>query len=154
MKFGSGKQVVLELLRELSEKKVKSSELEFVSKKVRAALLMQGSSSEENIKFVKRLCWAQELDESGNVERQGLATMDGLMVSDIVEEIFLCPQLLSHLNKEFPALSEKDFEAIEFGVFVLLSSLQMFIDLLEVEQEFDKEAAEKAVAIWVDKLGV
>ncbi|EDN71945.1 hypothetical protein BGS_1354 [Beggiatoa sp. SS] len=132
MKRGSGKQVVNKILYALSTKLINNKELSLATQKLRAGLLLHGSTSEENFELVSKLVWSSSHhDDTGKVWRQGIALKNGnIFVSDIFETIIENETLKESVMKEYPELSSMDYDAAMFAIWLVISSVQMFTELL------------------------
>lgn len=146
---GSGKQMLLAVLRELSLRKMSEDELASATRRIRAALLVHGSTADESFLNVSRLSWASDGDDD-SVERQGLATAKGqVLVSDVFERILEMPDLESFLKSSFEGATRDDIDAALWGIWAIVSASQMFAQLLSVETEDDSELD---VDGWVDSM--
>ena len=106
--------------------------------KLRAGLLLHGSTSDDNYQAVTQLHWASSLDEAGEVWRQGIATKEGdVFLSDMVEHLMEMPGLDEYLRREFPQLTSQSIQASVHALWLVISSVQMFTQLLSVEGELD-----------------
>jgi hypothetical protein len=129
----SGKQVLLRVLRDLSSKHLPKEEEEGATKRLRAALLMHGSTSDENFHMVNRLSWGTIGAEAGSI-RQGVATHSGkVLIADLYERMLQMPGLENFCREAYPDLTEKDYEAGTWAIWLIISAVQMFAELLSVE---------------------
>ncbi len=146
---GSGKQILMSVLKELSTRRVPDTELDKATSRIRAALLWHGSSSEDNFRRARVLRWANS-PGNGVVERQGLATQSGrLLLSDFLETMFEMPGMQRYMLESFEGLSEEDYEAAKWALWCLVSAPQMFSELLEVEAANDDELQ---VEKWIEDM--
>ncbi len=129
---GSGKQVLLRILQELSTQQLNDDGLKSATDRLRAGLLLHGSTADETFEDVSRLHWASDRAE-GEVWRQGIATTGGVFVADVLETMFEMPQLDEHLMKHHPALSPADCDAARHALWLVVSAVQMFTQLNAVE---------------------
>ncbi|WP_041598735.1 hypothetical protein [Hahella chejuensis] len=137
MRKGSGKQILLKILYELSTKLIDKEELPAATDRIRAGLLLHGSTSETNFDLVSKLHWSSS-EKDGEVVRQGLAALNGnVFVSDILESIWCNDKVKSLILDEYPSLTEGDYEACLFSIWAMTSSSQMFSYLRSVETQDD-----------------
>lgn len=136
---GSGKQVLGNILKNLSTKLLNEDELSDATHKLQAGLLVHGSTAFESFEKVSRLIWGSSTDD-GEVWRQGIATRNGnYFISDIFESILATPDLKKAIMSEYPKLDASDYEAAMWGIYLVLTSVQMFNELLTVEVKNDNE---------------
>lgn len=147
---GSGKQILLKILTQLSTQLTAESELENATRKIRAGLLLHGSTSDENYQCVKNLQWSSSYDEDQVVWRQGIATSDGqIFIADIVESLMDVPNLRDSLLAEYPGLTAKGLDASLQAVWLIVSAVQMYSQLLDVEIDESQIDIEKRVAVMM-----
>lgn len=141
--MASGKQVLLSVLQEYSQRKTEKSDLDEVTDRVKAALLVHCSSSNEALNKVEKLAWLSQDDGNGPV-KQGLGlSSSGVFLSDIFEELVEDDELPERLKKRFPALTQDDFsDALEF-IWWLLSAVQFWNELSSVENEGNLDLSER-----------
>jgi len=137
---GSGKQILLKILSDLSTRVISDAGLDEATCRVRAGLLLHGSTAEESYEKASRIVWATARDRLGELNRQGMALASGpVFISDLCETVFSMPGLKEHVLEEHPQLSEQDYEAFEWVLWLLVSSVQMFASLnaVEMTEEID-----------------
>lgn len=135
-KVGSGKQVLSLILADLSTTVTAESELSLATDRLRAGLLLHGSTADETYEIVSRLTWASSLDDEGDVTAQGIAIGNGaVLISDFFEEIMDIPKLKQKMLKRYPELQPDDYEAGILAIWLILSSVQTFTCLLPAEVE-------------------
>ena len=145
MRNGSGKEILNKIISVLSTIKFEEDELDSATRKIRAGLLLHGSTSEENFDLVSRLVWGSS-KENGEVCRQGLATKNGnYFISDIFESIWSNEEIKKSILAEFDGLSEADYEAAAFAMWMIISGSQMFSQLQMLENRGEVNIEE-----WVD----
>jgi len=145
---GSGKQILLRILRDLSGKKIPEEFLEDSTDRIRAGLLLHGSTSEENFEKAKTIRWANSLSD-GALERQGLAAQNGkVFLSDFFERMLEMPELQSFMVESYDGFKDSDYEAAVWALWALVSAPQMFSELLDVEA-VDSELELEA---WIEKM--
>jgi hypothetical protein len=149
---GSGKQILMSVLKELSTRRIPDSKLEKATDRIRAALLWHGSTSEDNFRLARYLQWANAVVD-GEVERQGLATNGGsVLLCDFLETMYEMPGLENFMRSSYKGLSKKDYEAALWGLWCLVSATQMFSYYLNVEAKNDAELElEKWIANMIGK---
>ena len=131
---GSGKQVMLRILAALSTQAVPEGALAAATKRLRAGLLLHGSTSDDSYANARRLAWVADRDAEGAVGRQGIGTATGgVLLSDVFETMIEAPGLKEYVLARHAALTDEDYAALEWAMWLLVSSVQMFPDLLQVE---------------------
>ncbi|RZA00493.1 MAG: hypothetical protein EOO68_11230 [Moraxellaceae bacterium] len=144
---GSGKQILLKILTQLSTQLTAESELENATSKMRAGLLLHGSTSDENYRCVNNLQWSSSYDEDQAVWRQGIATVDGqIFIADLVESLMDLPNMHASLLAEYPGLTAKGLDASLQAIWLIISAVQMYSQLREVEVDEAQVDVEKRVA--------
>ncbi len=143
---GSGKQVLLQILYDLSTHAQAEGQLETASRRLRAGLLLHGSTADESYESAARLRWATELDEFGDL-LQGVATQSGVFVSDLLEAMFEMPGLRGHLLQRHPALAPEEIDASEWFIWLIVTAVQFYgsLNAVEVEDGIDINA-------WVEMI--
>jgi hypothetical protein len=135
---GSGKQVLSRILAELSTKKVRKKDFAEATRRLRAGLLLHGSSSDYMYDAVNRLVWATARDCGGHLDRQGIATENGsILISDIFECIWQSPKVKKHVLQKYSDLDADDFEAAMLAIWLVISSVQMFAWVNSIETKTD-----------------
>ena len=131
---GSGKQILGRILAELSTKITDDNDMGNATQRLRTGLLVHGSTAEESYEMASRLAWSSSKDKLGSVWRQGIALSHGnYFISDIFEKMTELPELKEWLLSAYPDLDSSDFEACTWAIWLVLSSVQMFEELLSVE---------------------
>lgn len=124
---GSGKQVLNLILLELSTRLLRTrKQLAQATEKLRAGLLLHGSTADQTVNDVGRLVWASSQDENGNIWRQGIATTKGLFISDVVERLLDAPEIRAKALALFPEADSADYDAISHAIWLLVSGQQFF----------------------------
>ena len=130
----SGRRVLWQILDELISRRVEAGGLSDATTRVRAGLLTSGSSSDENHDSVSRLKWGDHVDR----EAQGICLTTGSVpIADILETLWDSRSAHASIANAYPALTPADIDAAFFGIWVLVSSAQMFEEHLEAEQAPD-----------------
>jgi hypothetical protein len=146
---GSGKQVLNHILNELSTRLTPESKLSEATDRLRAGLLLHGSTSDETYESVGRLAWASSKDDDGDINRQGIVIANGnVFISDLFESIIEVPELKHEIMKQYPNLTPDDYEAGIFAIWLVLSSVQTFTNLLPIE--IDKSRID--ANMWVESM--
>ena len=143
----SGKQVLLDVLGNLSQKATESSACEEVSETLRAALCAHRSTSSEAMEQILRTQWKSDSID-GEVLRQGIAIgSSGVFISDLFEELIQNRDMPTHLRERFPELSQADYESGLDTIWALLSAVQFWKELESVENsgDFEREASERVL---------
>lgn len=134
LKKGSGKQVLNCILNELSTRLTPEDKLSEASDRLRAGLLLHGSTSDDAYEAVSRLAWASSQADDGDINRQGIAVANGnVFISDLFESIIEVPHLKQEILKQYPNLNPDDYEAGILAIWLVLSSVQTFTNLLPIE---------------------
>lgn len=144
---GSGKQVLLQILSELSTKVTAEHDLAQATRRLRAGLLLHGSTADESFESASRVSWASKRDEDGVLGQQGIAIGEArVLLVDLFDTVFSMKGLEEHVTSVHPNLDSKDFEALQWMMWLLVSSVQMYSWLVGIEQvdELDVDA-------WVDQ---
>ncbi|WP_431689193.1 hypothetical protein [Hahella sp. NBU794] len=135
MRKGSGKQVFNCIIKELSTRLTPNEELPRATDRIRAGMLLHGSTSDESLNLVSKLHWAST-EKEGEVIRQGIATINGnVFVADLLDSIWANENIRGMILSEFPHLTQDDYEACLFSIWTIVSSTQMFTQLLSVETD-------------------
>jgi hypothetical protein len=149
---GSGKQILLRVLRELSSKKIPNEDLCSASERVRAALLLHGSSSKENFEKAISLKWSVDPLE-GDVERQGLAAQDErVFLSDFFERMLEMPGIEEFMVKSYQGFKGSDYDAAIWALWALVTAPQMYSELQGVEVEDSELELENWLQNYIEKL--
>lgn len=148
----SGKQILLKVLSEISQGTVPPGTKEEISEKIRAALLLHGSTASDLWPAVEHIHWGTENDERAQPVRCGI-TYDGIFLSDLFEELTRPDGIPPHVACKYPGLSPQRYrEAVRF-TWLILSSVQWFEELAPVEDEADTNATGDALlANYIQKL--
>ncbi len=153
----SGKQVLLHLLEEYSQKLQDDEDLSEVSENLRIALLLHGSTSEDMWFNVERISWLSETDENGEVDRQGLGIKGkNIFLSDIFESMTYDSNIPERVKIDFPDLTDEEFESANHIMWLLLIAPQFFSSLSSIENEgnIDLDQVSKHLIGYRKKLAV
>lgn len=150
----SGKQILLEVLLEASQRKTSDSDIATATERIRAALLLHGSTGGDAWDDADNLTWASERNSDGEVLRQGLALKESdLFLSDLFETIIESDEVPEHVTMAHPDLTPKQYHRATRFIWLLLSSVQWFEELSSVEGEgLDKADAERLIQNYIEKL--
>lgn len=144
---GSGKQVLLQILSELSTRVTPEHDLAEATRRLRAGLLVHGSTADESFESASRVTWASGHDEDGVLEQQGIAIGEAkVLLVDLFNTIFSMKGLEHHVTHAHPGLSPRDFEALRWTMWLLVSSVQMYSWLVGIE---DTDGVD--VDVWVEQ---
>lgn len=150
----SGKQILLSLLKDCSQRLVEGAEIEEVTDRLKAGLLLHGSTPDEMWFHVERVAWLSEI-EKGEITRQGMGLSDkSVFLSDLFEYIVWDEAIPRKVKEEIPEITQKEYNSATQIMWCLLSSLQWYKCLSSVENEghLDKDASEKLLASYRKKL--
>ena len=138
----SGKQILLSLLSEYSQRETVSENLSNVSDRIRAGLLLHCSTAEETWFKVDKIAWLSE-DDNG-VSRQGLGfEKQRVFFTDLIDELSVDERLFTIVKEKFPELTKSDIDDAMFFIWHILSSIQFFTELSSVENDGELDPSEK-----------
>jgi hypothetical protein len=149
----SGKQILLSLLNECSQRLVEGQDVEVVSEQLKAGLLLHGSTPDEMWFHVDRMAWISE-NEDGEIVRQGLGLREkNIFLSDLFE-CMVSNEIPDKVIEEYPNLTKNEYNSATSIIWCLLSSLQFFSQLISVENDgnLDEDQAEKLIDGYRKKL--
>ena len=142
----SGKEILLRVLSELSQGATPPAISPEISDKVRACFLLHGSTASESWPAVEHIQWSAEND------RQGI-TYDGIFLTDLFEDLTFKDGIPSHVANKYPELSPERYQEAMRFIWLILSSVQWFKCLAEVENEADSKAqGDDLLANYIQKL--
>jgi hypothetical protein len=150
----SGKQILLEVLRELSQQRIETSDLETASERIRAGLLLHGSTGGDAWEAVEDVCWSSDYNEAGQVVRQGLALAEEkTFLADLFEETNYPDSIPEHVSRRFPQLTLEKYQRATRFMWLILSSVQWFEELSSVETTpLDPAEREQFIESYIRKL--
>ena len=150
----SGKQILLEVLRDTSQSLTSGSNIEDVAERIRAAMLLHGSTGGEAWNDADDLTWASECDGEGRVLKQGLALKQGyLFLSGLFETIVEPDDIPTHVSSAHPELTRQQYHRATRFMWLVLSSIQWFEELSSVEGDgLDSIQAETIIRSYIKKL--
>ncbi|MES2825652.1 MAG: hypothetical protein V4732_18775 [Pseudomonadota bacterium] len=137
--MSSGKQILNNILSELTTRITTDSNMDSATDKIRSGLLYHGSTSDENVDLISAVRWGSQV-EDGRLIKQGITSGDGkVFLADFIETLFEAPDLNKYLLEQYPSLNDQAIEALKFSAWLLVSSAQMFTELLPVEKNIDTD---------------
>ena len=146
----SGKQILLSLLQQYSQRPLDVEEAREATERLRAGLLLHGSTADESWGRAERIAWVGRPDgvQGLGLERENLLLAD--LFEDIVES-----ELPERVKKRHPSLSPEAYEHAVEIMWLLLSQLQFYDELARVENGgvLDEAASEHLIANYREKLG-
>ena len=161
----SGKQILLWLLSQYSQKFINKDEIENISNRIKAGLLLHGSSSEEMFEIVEKTTWiTKDLIhiENDNVEnnlghyRQGLGLKKyNLLLEELFELIIDENKIPKGLKNEYPGITLDDYQAGIHLIKLLLFATEWNRNNNDIEKETpDTEIAEKLINVYINQLNL
>jgi hypothetical protein len=148
----SGKQILLRVLSELSQGAPAPSSSPEISDRIRAAFLLHGSTASESWPAVQHIQWDTEHNADGVPIRRGI-TSDGIYLTDLFESLEIRDGIPSHLASKYPGLSPDGYREALRVIWLILSSVQWFGELVSVEDEADSRVrGETLLADYIQKL--
>ena len=143
----SGKQILLSVLQEYSQRRQEEPEMHEVTNVLQAALCAHCSTSGETMKKISQIGWLSHSDEDGLV-KQGIGVKkSNAFLSDIFEELIQNDEIPKGIKDRFPTLSQEEYSLSLDMIWWLLSSLQYWEELSSVENfgSIDKEEKDKSI---------
>ncbi len=140
---GSGKQVLLRILSELSTRVTPEHDLAQATRRLRAGLLLHGSTADESFDCASQVTWASGYDEDGGLVQQGIAVGEARVpLVDLFDTVFSMKGLEDHVTSVHPGLGPKEVETLRWVMWLLVSSVQMYSWLVGIENvdELDVDA--------------
>ncbi|NES85805.1 MAG: hypothetical protein F6K10_32895 [Moorea sp. SIO2B7] len=129
----SGKQILQSVLAELSQSEQTEDSLDFISDRVRAALLINCSTASETWFTVEKMGWISEYEDDELI-KQGLGIKSKrIFLSDLFEYLVEDGIIPESVKRRFPDLSQEEFNDATFIIWHILSSLQYWKELSVVE---------------------
>ena len=150
----SGKQVLLSLLNDCSQRLVEGGGVAEVTDRLRAGLLLHGSTADEMWFHAERMAWISESEE-GEMVRQGIGLKEkNIFLSDLFEYIVSDETIPDGVKKKYPTLTQKEYNSASRIIWCLISSLGYFPQLASVEDNgnLDTVAAENLLLSYINKL--
>lgn len=155
----SGKQILLSQLTEYSQRRTAGDEIETASERIRAGLLLHGSTSHQMWKTVSHLAWVQSHNHTEGrppyLERQGLGLgKSGLLLSDLFEALTDDPAIAEALVTDAPKLSKDSVQAGLHVIWLLLKALEWSKahEAVEIDGSFSEDRKTELIESYVEKL--
>ena len=155
----SGKQILLSLLSEYSQKQTPANEIEHVTQRVKACLLLHGSTSNYMWRVTDKLAWLQETDEVEEIETeyntQGLGLAEsGLLLSNLFDLMTQTQDIPEDVKEVYPDLTQDAYLAGVHSIWLLLRSLEWSKTYEDVEEggALDLSAKERLLKSYQRKL--
>jgi hypothetical protein len=128
--------------------------MEAACERIRAAMLVHGSTGGDAWDDADNLTWASERNKDGEVHKQGLALKEtDLFLSDLFETIIEPDEIPEHVAMTYPDLTPKQYHRATRFIWLLLSSVQWFEELSSVEGDgFDRAEADRLIQTYINKL--
>lgn len=148
-KMPSGKQILLSLLRTCSQLGVDPKSQSEATERLKAGLLLHGSTADETWAKVERVAWLR----TERVQGLGLART-GTPVLAILEALVGEEVMPERVAQKFPEISQQDYEAAVFVLWALVSQVSFFEELKSVENggDLDVAASERQIDSYRPKL--
>ena len=150
----SGKQILLSLLQDCSQRLVEGAEIADVTDRLKAGLLLHGSTPDEMWFHAERMTWLSKV-EDGEITKQGLGLKDkDIFLSDLFNYIVWDEDIPRKVKEEIPNITQKEYNSAIHIIGCLLSSLQWYECLSSVENagNLDQKTSEKLIASYRKKL--
>jgi hypothetical protein len=149
-----GKQILLEVLRELSQQRTDASDLGEASERVGAGLLLHGSTGGAAWEAVDDFSWSSSLNQDGEPTKQGLAlTGEKVFLADLFEAVAGTDSVPEHVSREFPHLTPERYRRATHFMWLILSSAQWFEEFSSVESgPLDLAEKEQLIEGYIQKL--
>ncbi|MEW7280399.1 hypothetical protein ABW636_17545 [Aquimarina sp. 2201CG1-2-11] len=127
--MASGKQILLSLLSEYSQKKTAKQQLEKITERVKAGLLLHGSTAKFMWPTVEQLTWVEQtpdIEQGDNeVKKQGLGLKDAdLLLSDLFDLITESEEIPENIKEIYPELTKEAYQAGTHIIWSLLKALE------------------------------
>ncbi|MEP3890413.1 MAG: hypothetical protein ABJN69_08085 [Hellea sp.] len=142
----SGKQTLLSLLTEYSQRYSETSDLDEISDRVKAGLLLHGSSSNSMWKAVEDITWKSHCarEDGLTVTEQGLTLEpSGILLTDLFSVISEDETLINHVRKTYPEISPDAFQSALHIIWLLLGSVEWSKAHEEIESKIDVDGAQQ-----------
>lgn len=151
-----GQHILLSLLSEYTKSKTPSEELEDVSDRLKAGLLLHGSSSNAMWKTVDELTWISVTDEKKNdTKRQGLGLkQQNLPLSDVFDLMTQNSNIPDALKAEYPKLTHEAYQAGVQTIWLLLRALEWSHNGTnnDIADDFNSKMKEDLIASYIRKI--
>ena len=155
----SGKQILVSLLSEYSQKKTVKNQLEKITERVKAGLLLHGSTAKLMWPTVEQLTWIEQTPdiEQGDdeVKKQGLGLKDAdLLLSDFFSVITEGEEIPDHIKENYPEITKEAYTAGIHIIWSLLKALEWSKTYEDAENlgKLDESEKESMIAVYERKL--
>lgn len=147
----SGKQILLSLLQTYSQQGVDAIAQPEVTDRLKAGLLLHASTAEETWAQVERIAWVR----GEGVQGLGVART-GTLALAIFEALIGDHLLPEHVAREFPGLSQADYEAAVLVLWAVVSQVCFYDGVNSVENggALDQAESERLIANYREKLAL
>ncbi len=133
--MASGKQILLFVLQELSQRSHSDNDLVEASDRVKSALCAHCSTSGETMEQIKNIAWLSETDKDGLI-KQGLGiSKSEVFLSDIFAELIIDEKIPDRIRNRFPKLTQDEYTTSLDMIWNLFSAIQYWEQLSSVENE-------------------
>ena len=134
----SGKQILLSLLGEYSQKKTPNQQLEKITERLKSGLLLHGSSAKFMWSTVEQLTWIEQKTDiyqgDDEVKKQGLGLKDsGLLLSDLFGMITESEEIPENIKEVYPEITKEAYKAGTHTIWLLLKALEWSKSYEDVE---------------------
>ncbi|GAA5497135.1 hypothetical protein Rhal01_03325 [Rubritalea halochordaticola] len=148
----SGKQILLSEITRLSQTKLTEQELEAATERIKAGLLLHGSTADSAWPTVEKFAW---IEKEPGIQGPGLAN-DDIYLADLVNALKSENDIPTVIKDSYPELSLKNYRAGLHIIWLLLSQLyyQDSLSVVENDGNFDEDAAEKMISAHIEKLQI
>ncbi|MFC5048409.1 hypothetical protein ACFSTE_13725 [Aquimarina hainanensis] len=146
--MASGKQILLSLLSEYSQKKTTKQQLEKVTNRIKSGLLLHGSTAKFMWPTVEELTWVEQRPdiEQGDdeVKKQGLGLRDSeLLLSDLFGLITESEEIPENIKEIYPEITNEAYKAGIHIIWSLLKALEWSKTYEDVENSGKLDVSEK-----------
>lgn len=157
--MASGKQILLSLLTDYSQRQTAPDDLENVSQRVKAGLLLHGSTSNAMWKMVDQMSWVERLNDTEGqpsyLESQGLGLKEsGLLLSDLFDLTIAKPDIPKDIEDAYPELTPDAYKAGVHMIGLLLRAMEWSIAMEAVEENgvLDEAEKDRLLSSYLNKL--
>ena len=155
----SGKQILVSLLSEYSQKKTVKNQLEKITERVKAGLLLHGSTAKFMWPTVEQLTWVEQTPDiaqgDDEVKKQGLGLKDAdLLLSDFFSVITEGEEIPDHIKENYPEITKEAYTAGIHIIWSLLKALEWSKTYEDAENlgKLDESEKESMIAVYERKL--
>ena len=144
----SGKQILLDELKKMSQRRLDKSDLAKAEDRIRSALCAHCSTSGDTMKQISRVGWINKNGEDGLI-KQGLGLADGdILFSDLLEEIISDENIPDRVKKRFPSITSEQYVTGLDMIWYMLTAFEYWEYLSELENggDIDTQESEKILS--------